>query len=163
MGVKPGDKDATIGDPIGREGLLVDLDAEMIPYSPEELVTIGENEYAWCKAEIKKASHDLGYNDWKDALEYVKNLYVAPGKQTQLVLYLANEATDYVKKHNLVTVPEVAEESWRTFMMSPSAQKVNPFFLGGKDIIVSYPDDTMGYEERMMSMRGNLDPPSSTR
>ncbi len=43
VGVKPGDKDAIIGDPIGREGLLVDLDAEMIPYSPEELVAIGEN------------------------------------------------------------------------------------------------------------------------
>ena len=41
------------------------------------------------------------------------------------------------------------------FMMSPARQKVNPFFLGGKSIIVSYPDDTMDHEAKMMSMRGN--------
>ncbi len=70
---------------------------------------------------MKKASHDLGYDDWRDALEYVKDLCVALSKQTQLVLYLVNEATDYVKKHDLVTVPEVVEESWRTFMMSLAA------------------------------------------
>jgi len=39
--------------------------------------------------------------------------------------------------------------------LSSCLQKVNPFFLGGEDIIVSYPDDTMGHEENMMSMGGN--------
>lgn len=155
VGVKPGDKDAIIGDPIGREGLLTDLEAEMIPYTPEELIAIGESEYVWCRTEMKKASKDLGYDNWRDALEYVKDLYVPPGEQTQLVLHLANEATEYVKKHDLVTVPRVAEESWRAFMMSPADQKINPFFLGGDDIIVSYPDETMNHEAKMMSMRGN--------
>ncbi|KAH7395616.1 X-Pro dipeptidyl-peptidase [Cadophora sp. MPI-SDFR-AT-0126] len=155
VGIKPGDTDAIVGEPIGREGLLVDLKAEMIPYSPEEIISIGEKEYVWCLKEMKKASSELGYENWKDALEYVKTLYVPPGEQTQLVRFLAEEAIEYVKTNDLVTVPRVAEESWRMFMMSPQDQKVNPFFLGGDDIIVSYPDDSMGHEEKMMSMRGN--------
>lgn len=155
VGVKPGDDDAIIGDPIGREGLLADIEAEMIPYSPEELLQIGEKEYVWCEKEMKKAASDLGYDDWRDALEHVKDLYVPPGEFPQAVVGLANEATEYVKKHDLITVPRIAEETWRTFMMSPAAQKVNPFFLGGESIIVSYPDDTMGHEEKLMSMRGN--------
>lgn len=155
VGIKPGDTDAIVGEPIGRAGLLADLKAEMIPYSPEEVISIGVKEYTWCLKEMKKAASELGYDDWKDALEYVKTLYVPPGEQTQLVRFLAEEAIDYVKKNDLVTVPRVAEESWRMFMMSPQDQKVNPFFLGGDDIIVSYPDDSMGHEEKMMSMRGN--------
>jgi uncharacterized protein (DUF885 family) len=156
VGIKPGDGDSIVGQPIGKAGLLADLEAEMIPYSPEELIQIGEEEYVWCEAEMKKASRDLGYGDkWRDALEHVKTLYVGPGKQPQLIHFLAMEAIDYVKKHDLVTVPKIAEETWRMFMMSPARQKVNPFFLGGKSIIVSYPDDTMDHEAKMMSMRGN--------
>lgn len=158
--IKPGDNDAIVGESIGREGLLADLEAEMIPYSPEELIEIGEREYAWCKTQMIKASDGLGFGDeeadWRQALEYVKNLYVGPGKQPQLIQSLATEAIDYVKRYNLVTVPKIAEEtSSRMFMMSPARQKVNPFFLGGKSIIVSYPDDTMDHEAKMMSMRGN--------
>jgi uncharacterized protein (DUF885 family) len=40
-------------------------------------------------------------------------------------------------------------------MMSPERQLVNPFFTGGEVISVSYPTDTMTFEQRMMSMRGN--------
>ncbi|KUJ10735.1 uncharacterized protein LY89DRAFT_700656 [Mollisia scopiformis] len=155
VGIKPGDSDAIVGEPIGREGLLADLEAEMIPYSPEEIIRIGEQEYIWCEAEMKKASHDLGYDDWREALQYVKNLYVPPGQQTLLARHLANEAVDYVKKHDLITVPKIAEETWRMFMMTPERQKVNPFFLGGRSIIVSYPTDTMDHEDKLMSMRGN--------
>lgn len=156
VGIKPGDTDAIVGDPIGWDGLMADLEAEKIPYTPEELLKIGELEYAWCEKEMIKASQSLGYGkDWKSALEYVKDLYVEPGKQPQLVLDLATEATEYVKKHDLITVPPVCEETWRMFMMSPEAQKVNPFFLGGDSIIVSYPTDTMDHEQKLMSMRGN--------
>ncbi len=56
VGIKPGDGDAIVGQPIGKAGLLADLEAEMIPYSPEELIQIGEEEYVWCEAEMKKAS-----------------------------------------------------------------------------------------------------------
>ncbi|KAF8860685.1 putative X-Pro dipeptidyl-peptidase [Acephala macrosclerotiorum] len=155
VGIKPGDTDAIVGEPIGREGLLADLEAEMIPYTPEDLVKIGEKEYEWCLKEMKTASHDLGYSNWRDALEHVKNLYVPPGQQTQLVRHLADEAVTYMKKHDLVTVPQIAEETWRMFMMSPARQKVNPFFLGGRSMIVSYPTDTMDHEDKLMSMRGN--------
>ncbi|KAI6888453.1 hypothetical protein KC360_g8273 [Hortaea werneckii] len=106
-----------------------------------------------------KASNDLGYDqDWKAALEHVKNLYVRPGQQTHLVRELAEEAIDYVKKHDMVTIPEVAAEYWKTEMMNPECQKENPFFLGGERIIVSYPTDTMSHEDKLMSMRGNPRP-----
>ncbi|KAF2099747.1 hypothetical protein NA57DRAFT_75252 [Rhizodiscina lignyota] len=155
VGIKLGDEDAIVGEPIGRKALLTELDAEMIAYTPEELLKIADHEYTWCEAEMKNASQELGHEDWRDALEYVKNLYVAPGQQTQLIRDLADEATEYVKKHDLITVPPICEETWRMFMMSPSRQKVNPFFLGGRTIQVSYPTDTMDHEAKMMSMRGN--------
>jgi len=40
-------------------------------------------------------------------------------------------------------------------MMSPAAMRVNPFFLGGETIQVSYPTDTMSDEDSLMVMRGN--------
>ena len=154
--IQAGDEDAIVGEPIGREGLLAELRAEMIPYTPEEIISIGEKEFRWCVTEMSCASRNMEYADnWKQALEEVKNDYVDPGKQTQLVRQLALEAIAFVEEHNLVTVPRVAKETWQMFMMSPARQKVNPFFLGGKSIIVSYPTDTMDHEAKIMSMRGN--------
>jgi uncharacterized protein (DUF885 family) len=150
-----------VGQPVGRSGLLADLDAQFIAYSPEELIKIADKEYAWCESEMIKASKALGYNeDWRAALEHVKNLYVEPGQQTRLVHDLSAEAVAYVKHHDMVTVPAIAEECWRTFMMEPERQKVNPFFLGGEDLIVSYPTDTMSHSDKLMSMRGNNRPMS---
>ena len=40
----------------GRQGLIFDLQDELIPYTPEELIAIAEKEFAWCEAEMKKAS-----------------------------------------------------------------------------------------------------------
>ncbi|KLJ05632.1 hypothetical protein EMPG_09341 [Blastomyces silverae] len=157
VGIAPGnEEDAIVGEPIGRDGLLADLEAEMIPYSPEELLSIGESEYAWCEAEMIKAATELGYSNWHQALEYVKTLHVEPGQQTKLVHDLALEAIDYVtKQHDLVTVPPLAAETWRMFMMSPAQQKQAPFFLGGEKIMVSYPTADMSHESKLMSMRGN--------
>ncbi|KAJ9144116.1 X-Pro dipeptidyl-peptidase [Pleurostoma richardsiae] len=155
-GMRPGDEDEIVGLPIGRDGLLVELEAEVIPYTPEELLEIAMQKYAWCEKEMKRAARDLGFGeDWKEALEHVKNLYDEPGKQTQVVKDLVDEGTDYVKKHDLVTVPPIAEQTWRMFMMTPARQKVNPFFLGGESIIVSYPTADMAHEDKLMSMRGN--------
>lgn len=156
VGIQPEDKDAIVGQPIGREGLLADLRAEMIPYTPEEIISIGEKEFDWCLMELKKASSQMGLeNNWREALEKVKNDFVEPGKQTQLVKDLFHEAVAFVEKHELVTVPPVAKDTWQMFMMSPERQKVNPFFLGGESIIVSYPTNTMDHETKLMSMRGN--------
>jgi len=153
---RPGDASDIIGDPIGREALLSELRSEMIPYTPEELIAIAEKEMAWCENEMKKASRDLGYgDDWHKALEHVKNLYVEPGKQPQMIRDLALEAIKFVEDHDLVTVPELAKESWRMEMMTPERQLVSPFFLGGEVIQVSFPTNTMAHEQKMMSMRGN--------
>lgn len=156
VGVKESDENAIVGHPVGREALLADLASEMIPYTPEELIAMAEKEFTWCEAEMRKASQELGYGDnWKAALEHVKTLHVAPGKQPQMIKDLAFEAVDYVKKHDLVTVPDMAVETLRMEMMTPERQLVNPFFLGGPLIIVSYPTESMSQEAKMMSMRAN--------
>lgn len=156
VGIKPDDKTTIIGDPIGREALLQELEYEMIPYTPEELVEIANKEFAWCETEMKKASREMGYGeDWKKALEAVKQKYVEPGKQPELIRDLAYEAIEFVEKNDLVTVPKLARESWRMEMMTPERQLVAPFFLGGETILVSYPTSGMTHEQKMMSMRGN--------
>lgn len=156
VGIKPDDKVTIIGDPIGRGALIEELEYEMIPYTPEELVDIANREFAWCEAEMKKASREMGFgDDWKKALESVKQKYVEPGKQPQLIRDQAMEAIEYVEKNELVTVPKLARESWRMEMMSPERQLQSPFFLGGETILVAYPTDTMTHEQKMMSMRGN--------
>ena len=135
---------------------MAELAAEMIAYTPEELIEIANKEMAWCEAEMIKASRELGYgDDWKRALEHVKNQYVEPGKQPDLIRDLALEAIDFVEKNNLVTVPPLALETWRMQMMTPERQLVNPFFTGGETISISYPTNTMSHEQKMMSMRGN--------
>jgi uncharacterized protein (DUF885 family) len=156
VGIKPDDKTTIIGDPIGRQALIEELEFEMIPYTPEELIEIANKEFAWCEAEMKKASREMGYgDDWKRGLEAVKQKYVEPGKQAALIRDLAREAIDFVKKNDLVTVPKLAEDSWRMEMMTPERQLVAPFFLGGETVLVSYPTNTMSHEQKMMSMRGN--------
>src|SRR5205807_1224837 len=57
---RPGDTSDIIGDPIGHNALLSELQSEMIPYTPEELIAIANKEMAWCENEMKKASRDLG-------------------------------------------------------------------------------------------------------
>ncbi len=150
------DGSGIIGNPIGREKLIEQLRFEMIPYNPEDLVVIANREFAWCEAEMKKASREMGFgDDWKKALEKVKNSYVDPGKQPELIRNLAVEAIDFVEKNQLVTVPALAKETWHMRMMSPQRQLVSPFFLGGETILISYPTHTMTHEAKMMSMRGN--------
>lgn len=156
VGIKPDEVAPIVGDPIGREALLVELENEMIPYTPEELIDLAKKEMAWCDAEMLKASRELGYgDDWHKALEYVKTLHVEPGKQPQLIRELALEAIEFVEQRDLVTIPPLAKETWRMIMMTPERQLVSPFFTGGEVISVAYPTNTMDYEQKMMSMRGN--------
>jgi len=134
LGVKADDKEAIFGDPIGREALLLELAHEMIPYTPEELLALARTEMSWCDAEMIKASRELGYgDDWHRALEQVKSHTVDPGKQPEMIYKLAEDAIAFVDERQLVA----------------------PFFLGGEDIMVSYPTDTMTEEQKLMSMRGN--------
>ena len=156
VGIRPDDRTTTIGDPIGRQALIEELQFEMIPYTPEELVEIANKEFEWCQVELKKASREMGFgDDYMKAIEAVKQKYVEPGKQPELIKRLAYEAIEYVEKNQLLTVPPIARESWRMEMMTPERQLVAPFFLGGETILVSYPTDTMTHEQKLMSMRGN--------
>jgi uncharacterized protein (DUF885 family) len=141
---------------VGREKLMTQLSDEMIPYTPEELIAMAREQMAWCKQEMLRASREMGYgDDWHKALEKVKNSYVEPGKQPQLIRNLAVEGEEFAEKNDLVTVPVLAKETWRMEMMTPEQQRVNPFFTGGDTISVSYPTNTMTFEQRMMTMRGN--------
>ncbi len=145
-----------VGDPIGADGLRAELAHEMIPYTPEELIGIAEREYAFSLSEMKKASRELGFgDDWKAAMEKVKESYVAPGKQPELIRDLARQAEAFFDAHDWVTIPRLAREDWRMEMLSPERQKVSPFFLGGESILVSYPTADMSDEDKLMSMRGN--------
>jgi uncharacterized protein (DUF885 family) len=156
VGIKPGDESVIVGDPIGRDALLSELAYEMIPYTPEELIDIANKEFAWCEAEMKRASGEMGYgDDWHKALEAVKNMHVEPGQQPELIRKLMYEAIDFITQRNLITVPELARETLRMQMMSPERQLVNPFFTGGEVISVSYPTATMSEDDKLMSMRGN--------
>jgi len=140
----------------GREGLLQDLSEAMIPYTPEELIALAEKEFAWCDREMIKASREMGFgDDWKKAVEKTKDDAVAPGDQPRMIRDLLYEAIDFLRANKLITVPQVAAESLHMIMMTPERQLVNPFFTGGSQISVSYPTNTMDYEARIQSMRGN--------
>src|SRR5260221_4643632 len=156
VAAQPGSSDDIVGNPIGHDGLMSELAYEMIPYTPEELIAIANKEFAWCEDQMKRASRDLGYgDDWRKALEFVKNQYVEPGKQPALIRDLANEAIAFLDQNDLITIPPLARESWRMEMMSPERQLLNPFFTGGEVISVSYPVQKMWEEQKLMSMRGN--------
>jgi hypothetical protein len=150
------DGSGIIGKPIGREALEKQLAFEMIAYTPEELIAEAEKQFAWCEKEMLKASNELGFgNDWKAALEMVKNTYLPAGAWPQEVVRLGDEAIDLMVKNDWLTVPPLAIETWRTSMISAERQRVSPFFLGGEVIQIAYPTSEMSHEDKMMSMRGN--------
>lgn len=159
VGFKPGtaqNAGPIVGDPIDAEGLKEELAYEMIPYTPQELIAIAEREYAFSLQEIKAAAREMGFgDDWKAAMDKVKNTYVDPGRQPDLVRDLAKQAQDFFDQHDWVTIPPLAREDWRMEMIPPERQRVSPFFLGGEVIQVSYPTAEMTDEEKLMSMRGN--------
>lgn len=142
--------------PVGNAVLVDALRAAMIPYTPDELIAIANREFAWCDKEMLRASNEMGFgNDWKKALEAVKNKYVAPGEMIQLVRDQSKEAIEFVEKHELVTIPQMVKEDYWEQAMTPQMQLVNPFFTGGATIQVSSPASSMTFEERLESMRGN--------
>jgi hypothetical protein len=150
------DDSGIVGKPVGRDELIRALRYNMIPYSPEELIEIAEKELAWSQKQILQASREMGHGEnWKAASEEVKEAYVEPGKQPQVIMRLFEESMNFIKKHDLLTIPPLAEEAWGLKMMSPERQLVNPFFTGGTSISISYPTNTMEIDDRMMSMRGN--------
>lgn len=144
------------GTPIGREELIRQLNAELIPYTPEELIKLAEKEFKFCDEELLRASAAMGFgNDWKKAQEKIKNSYVPLGKQPELIVKLQDDALNFIKANDLINIPALAEETWGMVMMSAERQLVNPFFTGGREISISYPTNTMEEDDKLMSMRGN--------
>jgi uncharacterized protein (DUF885 family) len=155
-GISQDDKDKIVGLPIGDEALAESLAHAWIPYTVDELIQIGERELEWCEREFKKAADELGCEgDSRKALNLVKSRYVDPGEQPDMIRDLAWEAIQFVEENDLLTVPNMAKHGWRLEMMSPEAQRVNPYFLGGDNIIVSFPTNAMTHEEKLMSLRSN--------
>ena len=156
VGATDPENEPIVGDPVGEEGLAADLEFEMIPYTPAELIAMAEKELAWCMVEWKKVSQEMGLgDDWKAALKYTMGDHLSPGEQPELIAYQAYEAIEYVLKRDLLTVPTLAIDVWRMTMMSPQAQKTNPFFLGGERLQVSFPTDSMDDADKHSSLRAN--------
>ncbi|MEO2061861.1 MAG: DUF885 family protein [Christiangramia sp.] len=150
------DGSGIIGKPIGREALIKSLEYEFIPYTPEELIRTAEKQFDWCKTEMIKAANEMGYgDDWRKALEHVKDTYVAPGKQPEAINELYEYSVKFIEERDLITIPDLAKETWGMIMMTPERQKVNPFFTGGWEISISYPTQGMTHQDKLMSMRGN--------
>jgi len=145
-----------VGNPIGEDGLRAHLQHEMIPYTADELIAIAEAEFSWMEDALIEASREMGYgDDWKAAQEAVKNLAVDPGEKPGVVVDLERQSVEFIKDHDWITLPSLAEEVWRMTMISPERQRVSPFFLGGETIWISYPTNEMTHDEKLMSMRGN--------
>lgn len=144
------------GAPIGNEELNRQLKSEMISYTANDLLRLANQEFAWCEAELLKASREMGFgNDWKAAQEKVKNTYVPIGRQPELIMKLYDDAQKFIAQNDLMDIPSLADETWGMIMMSPERQLVNPFFTGGREISISYPTNSMEQEDKLMSMRGN--------
>jgi uncharacterized protein (DUF885 family) len=155
-GIDENDRDKIVGLPIGNDAIVQELKHAWLPYTPEELIAIGERELKWCDDRFAEAAKELGVEGgWKKALEVVKSLHVEPGDQPKLIRELAWEAVRFLEAHDLLTIPELAKQGWRVEMMSPDAQRVNPYFLGGDNIIVSFPTNTMTHSEKLMSLKSN--------
>ncbi len=155
--LKPFDDGSNIaGKRVGKEVLNKMLKDEMISYNADELLKIADKEWQWCVAELLKASKEMGFGeDWKKAQEKVKNSYVPEGKQPELINELYDKAMNFINEKQLIDIPPLADETWGMIMMTPERQLVNPFFTGGREISISYPTNTMTYDQKMMSMRGN--------
>jgi uncharacterized protein (DUF885 family) len=151
------EEDSLAGEPLGAEALAAGIRQEWLPYTADELIAIGEREFARCEQEMKKAAREMKLgDDWKTALARVKADYVPPGQQDQLVAQIAREAIDFVKRRDLVTVPRLCEESWGLTMIAPETLKTMPYAAyNGRRVMVAYANGEMKQDDKLMVMRGN--------
>ncbi len=142
--------------PIGEDGLRAHLQREMIPYTAEELIAIGEAEFEWMDQAMLEASRAMGYgDDWKAAQETVKQAWVPPGDKPALIRDLAYQSEEFLEERGDITQPPLMREIWRMGMRGPQGQLTNPFFTGGEQVTISYPTYDMTHDFKLMSARGN--------
>ena len=151
------EEDPLVGEPIGAEALAAGIRREWLPYTADELIAIGEREFAFGEEEMKKAAKEMKLgDDWKAALARVKADYVPPGQQDELVARIAREATNFVTRRDLVTVPRLCEESWGLTMISPETLRTIPYAAyNGRQMMVAYASAEMKLDDKLMVMRGN--------
>jgi uncharacterized protein (DUF885 family) len=156
-GVHGRDDDAMVGDPIGREALLAHLQREMLVQTPEELIAIAERELSWCRDRLVEAAAEMGFaGDVAGAIDAVKRKHVAPGEQPALVTRLAQESIDFVRERDLVTIPDLCVQLWRTQMINTHNQRTWPFAAyNNSQIMVAFATSDQSFEARQMAMRGN--------
>jgi hypothetical protein len=156
-GLKGKDEDPLLGEALGAAGLARDLAVEFLPYSADELLAIGEREFAWCEARMREAAGAMKLgDDWHAALARVKEQQVPPGKQGDYIAEQAAAAIAFVKSRDLVTVPALCEETWRIKMISSDAQKQLPYVAyDGMNVLAAYARDDMSANDKLMCMRGN--------
>lgn len=156
VGIRPGEPEPIIGDPIGAQALQAHLVHEMIPYTAKEIIAIGWKEFGWIEEQFKVVSREMGFGDNRQAaLEHVKTLAPPPGEKPRAIFDIAQYSEDFLKRMGAITVPPLAMEVWRLAMMTPEQQLINPFFGGGELTRVSYPTRGMSHQDKLMSMRGN--------
>ena len=155
-GVNDSPSSPLLGVPIGRKRLIEELRYEFIPYSPEDVLAMGEQEFAWCEKQGQKACRELGFDTWQAGLEQVKSLHVAPGEQAALVAAYAHEAAKFVTDLDLLTVPPLCLDSWTVEMVDAKQQRTMPYALyGGNRVRVAFAASGHSHEQKEMSMRGN--------
>ncbi len=148
-------EDPLVGDPIGAEALAANISGELLPYTAEELIAIGEEEFTWCETQMRDIANQLG-TDIIGVLQKIKAAHVPPGAQASLVQAEAERAIQFLKQHDLVTIPPLCEETWRMQMIPPDQQKTMPYAVYSSPAIsIAYATDAMSHEDKMMSMRGN--------
>lgn len=154
-GQKGNAEDPLVGDPLGAAELAAEISAEMLPYTAEELIAIGEREFAWCEERMKEVATALN-TDTAGVLEKVKSARVAPGSQDELVASEAERAIAFLLQHDLVTVPPLCLETWRMQMIPPETQKTLPYAVySNPAMMIAYAAESMPHEDKLMSMRGN--------
>ena len=151
------EEDPLVGEPIGADAVAAEIRRQWLPYTADELIAIGEREFAWSEGEMKKASREMKLgDDWKAALARVKADFMPPGQQAELVARLARESTAFVKERNLVTVPPLCEESWGLTMISPETLKTIPYAAyNGRQMMVAYANSEQTQADKLMVMEGN--------
>ncbi|MCC5787419.1 MAG: DUF885 family protein [Phycisphaerales bacterium] len=149
--------DPLVGDPIGRRAIVADLRTELIDYTPEELIEIAERELAWHREQMIAAAREMGFgDDWRAAMDEVKTRSVEPGGQAVFVAEVAREAIEFLKDGDMVSIPPLVEELWRTEMIPGERQRLFPFaYYGGLHMGVAYPADGMAHDDKLATMRGN--------
>ncbi len=151
------DKDGPlIGEPVGRERLTELIRGEFLPYTPEELLAIGEKEFAWCEQQAEKAASKMGADNRLAGLELIKSKHVPPGQQDALVADYAQQAIDFLDKRKLLTIPDLCREFWTISMIDPKQQQNIPYAMySGNKVHVAFAAGSMEQDKKDMSMRGN--------